>query len=100
MTKIVAIREDKLASSESNERLAASAMTFRKMLLISIEDEIAFVDKKLKELGVGEDHLKSMYRPIGLPIKAETPEEIAVCILAEIIAVQRGANVAALRNAT
>ena len=35
LTKIVAIREDKLASSESNERLAASAMTFRKMLLIS-----------------------------------------------------------------
>lgn len=68
--------------------------------VIGSRGKIAFVDKKLKELGVGEDHLKSMHRPIGLPIKAETPEEIAICILAEIIAVQRGANVKALRNAT
>ena len=45
LTKIVAIREDKLASSESNERLAASAMTFRKMLLISIEDVRVLVVK-------------------------------------------------------
>ena len=45
LTKIVAIREDKLASSESNERLAASAMTFRKMLLVSIEDVRVLVIK-------------------------------------------------------
>lgn len=45
LTKIVAIREDKLASSESNERLAASAMTFRKMLLVSIEDVRVLVVK-------------------------------------------------------
>ncbi|QKF92544.1 bifunctional (p)ppGpp synthetase/guanosine-3',5'-bis(diphosphate) 3'-pyrophosphohydrolase [Campylobacter sp. CCUG 57310] len=45
LTKIVAIREDKLASSDSNERLAASAMTFRKMLLVSIEDVRVLVIK-------------------------------------------------------
>lgn len=45
LTKIVAIREDKLASSGSTERLAASAMTFRKMLLISIEDVRVLVIK-------------------------------------------------------
>lgn len=38
LTKIVNIREDKLASSDSNEKLANSALTFRRMLLISIED--------------------------------------------------------------
>jgi relA/spoT family protein len=38
LTKIVAIREDKLVSSDSNERLANSALTFRKMLLVSIHD--------------------------------------------------------------
>ena len=45
LTKIVAIREDKLASSDSNERLASSALTFRRMLLISIEDVRVLVVK-------------------------------------------------------
>ena len=38
LTKIVAIRKDELVSSNSNEKLTASAMSFRKMLLASIED--------------------------------------------------------------
>ena len=38
LTKIVAIRKDELVSSSSNEKLTASAMSFRKMLLASIED--------------------------------------------------------------
>lgn len=45
LTKIVAIREDKLANSASNEKLAASALTFRKMLLVSIEDVRVLVIK-------------------------------------------------------
>ena len=45
LTKIVAIRENKLASSDSNEKLASSALTFRKMLLISIEDVRVLVVK-------------------------------------------------------
>lgn len=67
--------------------------------VIGSRGKIAFVDKQLKEKGVSEGYLESLYRPIGLPIRAETPEEIAVCILAEIIGVQRGANVEALRAA-
>ncbi len=38
LTKIVEIREDKLAPAGSNERLISSALTFRKMLIASIED--------------------------------------------------------------
>lgn len=38
LTKIVAIRKDELVSSNSKEKLTASAMSFRKMLLASIED--------------------------------------------------------------
>ena len=67
--------------------------------VIGSRGKIAFVDKQMKELGVSEEYLKSMFRPIGLPIKAETPEEIAICILAEIVAFQRGANLEALRSA-
>ncbi|RAZ61019.1 bifunctional (p)ppGpp synthase/hydrolase [Campylobacter hyointestinalis subsp. lawsonii] len=45
LTKIVAIRENELISSSSNEKLAASALTFRKMLLVSIEDVRVLVIK-------------------------------------------------------
>lgn len=39
----------------------------------------------LQEKGVTEERLKAVYSPIGLPIKAETPGEIAVSIMAQII---------------
>lgn len=45
LTKIVSIRESKLVSSDSNEKLASSALTFRKMLLMSIEDVRVLVIK-------------------------------------------------------
>ncbi|WP_292657942.1 RelA/SpoT family protein [Nitratifractor sp.] len=38
LTKIVAIRDEKLIPSDSNEKLITSALTFRKMLIASIED--------------------------------------------------------------
>lgn len=38
LTKVTEIRKDELVSSDSNEKLAASAMSFRKMLINSIED--------------------------------------------------------------
>ncbi len=43
----------------------------------------------LKE-GFKEDDLKRIYSPIGLDIGAQTPEEIAVSIVAELIAVRKG----------
>ncbi|NPU85156.1 MAG: XdhC family protein [Syntrophaceae bacterium] len=39
----------------------------------------------LREEGFTEEDLKRVYAPIGLPIGAETPEEIAVSIAAELI---------------
>lgn len=45
MTKIVEIRGDNLASSESNEKLRKSAMTFRNMLMVSIEDSRVLIVK-------------------------------------------------------
>jgi len=44
---------------------------------------------ELEEEGVPSEKLQKMYSPIGLKIKAETPEEIAVSILSELIKVQR-----------
>ena len=45
LTKIVEIRESELAPSHSDEKLVTSALTFRKMLLCSIEDVRVLVIK-------------------------------------------------------
>lgn len=46
--------------------------------------------KKLLENGVSIEKLKKVRSPIGLELNAETPEEIAVSIIAEIIMLQQG----------
>jgi len=46
---------------------------------------------KLMELGLGDSELERIKAPIGIEISAETPAEIAVSILAEVIAHRRGA---------
>ncbi|GAB6876824.1 XdhC family protein [Thermaerobacter litoralis] len=43
----------------------------------------------LREAGVGDGALKRLHAPIGLDIGARTPEEMAVAIMAEIIACRR-----------
>jgi xanthine dehydrogenase accessory factor len=40
---------------------------------------------KLREEGASEERLREVHAPIGLAIGAETPEEIAVSIVAELI---------------
>ena len=45
--------------------------------------------KKLREEGFSEEDLSRVHAPIGLDIGAETPEEIAVSIVAEMIKVRR-----------
>ena len=46
--------------------------------------------RQLLETGVEEERLKGIHAPIGVEIGAETPEEIAVSIAAELVAVKRG----------
>jgi xanthine dehydrogenase accessory factor len=44
----------------------------------------------LREEGVSEEALARIHGPIGLPIGGKTPAELAISILAEIVAVRRG----------
>ena len=46
--------------------------------------------EKLLEEGFTQEDLSRVHSPIGLDIGAETPEEIAVSIVAEMIKVRRG----------
>ncbi|MBZ0299315.1 MAG: XdhC family protein [Anaerolineae bacterium] len=48
--------------------------------------------QRLREAGLPEEHLSRIRTPIGLDIRAQTPEEIALCIMAEIVAVRNGAQ--------
>lgn len=45
---------------------------------------------RLKAQGVSDEQLSRIHAPIGLDIGAERPEEIALAIMAEIVAVSRG----------
>lgn len=47
---------------------------------------------KLREEGISEDQLKTVHAPIGLDIGAVSPEEVALAILAEIVAKRRGGS--------
>ena len=44
--------------------------------------------KSLKEKGVAEEKIAQVHSPMGLELNAETPEEIAVSIMAEILMVR------------
>lgn len=52
--------------------------------------------RALLEAGTSRGELARIHAPIGLDIGAETPEEIAVSIAAELVAVRRGAEAASL----
>jgi len=47
---------------------------------------------KLREEGANEDSLKQVHAPIGLDIGAVSPEEVALAILAEVVAERRGGS--------
>lgn len=53
---------------------------------------VAIVKDQLEEKGVERALLDAVHTPIGLKIGAETPEEIAVSVMAEIIQVKNNGN--------
>jgi len=47
---------------------------------------------RLKQDGLSDEQLARVHAPIGLDLEARTPAEIALSIMAEIVAVRRGVN--------
>jgi xanthine dehydrogenase accessory factor len=59
----------------------------------------AVFDLLEKEQGIPREKFDRIYAPVGLDIGAETPAEIGVCIMAEIIKVYRGGRAESLSDA-
>ncbi|MBO4831541.1 MAG: XdhC family protein [Oscillospiraceae bacterium] len=53
--------------------------------VIGSRSKIAAVNKRLLEAGIPQEKIDTEHKPIGINIKAVTPEEIAVSIAAELI---------------
>lgn len=64
--------------------------------LIGSKRRTSIVIDRLRESGVSEEQLKNIHAPIGLDIGAVTPEEVALAIMAEIVAERRGGTGAPL----
>ncbi len=58
--------------------------------VISSRRRWKLTEEKRIEIGIKKNDLNRIHAPIGLDIKAETPEEIALSILAEVVQVVRG----------
>ena len=55
--------------------------------------------EKLRASGVSDEDVARIVSPMGLELNAETPEEIAVSILAEIVMLQRAGSGERMRHA-
>ncbi len=69
---------------------ALAGRPLRYVGLIGSRAKVAKLVERAIEEGLPPDWLRTLHAPIGLDIGAVTPEEIAVSILAELIAVRRG----------
>ena len=60
--------------------------------LIGSRRRVSFVLQWMEEKGFSRERLKDVFTPIGTPIGAESPEEIAISIVSELICVRRKGN--------
>jgi len=59
--------------------------------MIGSKRRTSIVIDRLRQAGAGEEELRKIRAPIGLDIGAVSPEEVALAIMAEIVAERRGA---------
>jgi xanthine dehydrogenase accessory factor len=69
---------------------AALERDLRYVGLLGSRPKVVHIVAALEQRGVSRQALASIHAPIGVEIGARTPEEIAVSILAEMIAIRRG----------
>ncbi|HVF72337.1 MAG TPA: XdhC family protein [Chthoniobacterales bacterium] len=67
--------------------------------MIGSRRKVRMVFDRLRERGISEEKLARVFAPLGLDIGAESPKEIAVSAIAEVLAVLRGRSAKHLRAA-
>lgn len=73
--------------------VAASRTKVRYVGLMASRQRVADDFEELRRKGVNEEFLKSLHAPIGLDMGSITAGEIAVSIIAEIVAARRGKEI-------
>jgi xanthine dehydrogenase accessory factor len=76
---------------------ACSSKGLRFVGLLASRPKFVHVAAALEERGVPPSEIGKIHAPLGLELGAVSPEEIAVSILAEMIAVRRGVDASAIR---
>jgi xanthine dehydrogenase accessory factor len=85
---IVLITTDHVSDEAALRHVIASPVQYIGM--IGSRAKCGAILDHLKDDGIADDSLQRVYAPIGLDLGGPSPEEIAVAILAEVIAVRRG----------
>src|SRR5258708_6616173 len=62
--------------------------------MIGSQRKVIAIYKELEKEGIAAEKLARVYAPVGIDIGAITPEEIAVAIVAALIAIRRGSQTA------
>ena len=65
--------------------------------MIGSRRRVKFILDNLELEGYPHEQLERVYAPIGLDIGAQTPGEIALCIMAEIVNIRRNGNAQSLK---
>ncbi|MDQ6655211.1 MAG: XdhC/CoxI family protein [Verrucomicrobiota bacterium] len=66
--------------------------------MIGSRRKVRHVFDALRERGIGDEQLSRVYAPLGLDVGADSPAEIAVSAIAELLKVQRGRSGDHLRD--
>lgn len=83
-----------IATHADDERALRSLLPkpWRYLGMMGSRKKVGILTEKLRGEGFAPERLAKLRAPVGLDIDAETPEEIAISIIAEIIADERGAD--------
>jgi xanthine dehydrogenase accessory factor len=89
-TYIAAMTRGQIVDLDLLPPLVSSAARY--IGLIGSRRRWALTADALREKGMTEQQLGRVHAPVGLELQAETPREIAVSVMAEIIMIQRGGD--------
>jgi len=95
-TYVITVTRGHKHDEESLRQVVASPAAYVGM--IGSKRRAAAVLRHLIDEGLDAEAVRRVHTPIGLDIGAETPEEIAVAIMAEVVQVRRGGSGRSMRE--